>query len=88
VTEHPARYCNGGPHALEGCGELARVVCTERVEPGERPLQWYACDAPEHQAGALTEPIGDWFARVQSAEPAEREDLERARIRRDMRGPR
>jgi hypothetical protein len=59
MSRHPQRNCNGGPHGKAWCGELATVVCT-----AEDGMQWYACDDRDHQEGAKTQPIGEWFARI------------------------
>jgi hypothetical protein len=55
----PARKCNGGPHGVGWCGKPATVVCTQ-----SDGLQWYACEDAAHQEGAKTEPIAEWFARL------------------------
>jgi hypothetical protein len=71
-TTHPPHYCNGGirrGHWL-GCGDVATVVCTER--DAILPLQWFACDKAEHQAGGTAEPIASWFARIYAAADAKR----------------
>lgn len=62
------RRCNGGPTGT-WCGRHATVVCTER-EDGPHPLQWYACDEPEHHGDAVTEPLAAWLARNGLPPPA------------------
>jgi len=59
----PKRRCNGGPHGKGWCGKPATVVCTDH------PLQWYACDDPQHREGAHVQPVADWFASIFGAEP-------------------
>jgi hypothetical protein len=58
------RKCNGGPNGSGWCGKPATVVCTAEEGIGAFRLQWYACDELAHQEGAATEPIADWFARI------------------------
>lgn len=55
----PPRRCNGGPNAHLWCGARASVVCTARDG-----LQWFACDNPDHHAGASAMPIGQFFETV------------------------
>lgn len=59
------RKCTGGRGGW--CGKLATVVCCELDDGSHGTLQWYACDALEHQEGAATEPIGDWFDRINAS---------------------
>lgn len=68
MSQHPIRYCTGGPINPHYCGRVAVVVCSLVEECGGPPLQWFACSLPEHQArdqGADTEAIATWFARLE-----------------------
>lgn len=65
VFVREARHCNGGP-AGPWCGQVATVVCTEKGVL--RPLQWYACDTPEHHAGAETMPLAAWWDLLEAEE--------------------
>ena len=51
------RQCNGGPNGVAWCGVAASLVATDRDG-----LQWFCCG--EHTEGAHTEPLEDWFKRL------------------------
>jgi hypothetical protein len=77
--KYPERFCNGGRRASAWCGELATVVCTDKIG-----LQWFTCDA--HKSDAVT-PIAEWFAKLQGMSNAEIADLlqrEQERLRTAM----
>jgi hypothetical protein len=58
------RHCKGHPMGVPRCGLSATVVCTELLlSTRKRPLRWYACGLPSHQAGATTEPIESFLER-------------------------
>lgn len=66
----PHRKCNGIVHypviRIEECSEPATVVCSG---PGKRPLQWYACENPNHRMNedgtpAETVTVEEFFQRI------------------------
>lgn len=61
-----ARRCTGrcSNGTIQRCETRATLVCT-----APDGLQWYACERPEHSAGATTEPIDQWFARILAEPP-------------------
>jgi hypothetical protein len=77
-SEIPVHHCNGGRRGI-WCGAVATVVCTStRADDGPAglveafpeldlsglgPLQWYACDNPDHQEDAKIEPFAEWYRR-------------------------
>ena len=64
------RGCNGGNSPpYPRCGKPATVVVSAFTHGRQsRPLQWYACDDPEHHrheetTDVETEPLADWLRR-------------------------
>lgn len=71
------RRCNGGnvpPYVF--CGKAATTVVSAFSHGRDfRPLQWFACDDPDHHRhedtkDIETEPLGEWLARHGLAEDA------------------